>query len=55
MTKTEALERIRRAVESRCNQHGHIHPDDLRDVLQDVINELVDEHEERTDAGPEHP
>jgi len=42
-TKTEALELCRRAIESRCNEHGSIHEDDLADVLQDVINDLVPE------------
>jgi len=45
MTKTEALERVRRAVESRCNQHGHIDDQDLRDVLSDVIDDLAPERQ----------
>lgn len=52
MTKTVAIERCRKAIESRCNQHGHIDHADLRDVLADLVNELDDEVEA---AKPEEP
>jgi hypothetical protein len=43
MTKTEALERIRRAVEEKCDQHGHIDHGTVGDVLTILVGELLDE------------
>lgn len=43
MTKTLAMDRVRRAIESRCNRHGYIQPSELRDVLADLLDELASE------------
>lgn len=53
MTKTVAIERCKKAIESRCNQHGHIEESDLRDVLADLVNDLDDEVEAAKPAEPE--
>lgn len=40
------MELVAKALESRCNQHGYIHPDDARDVLTDVCDDLAPEDDQ---------
>ena len=53
LSKTRALERCAKIIESKCDRHGYLLPSELRDALLDLAEELSAEPDD--EAPPPLP